>query len=344
LESQQKRTLERLAIVAIVIVLVIVLAYLAYKPNSSTTPGSPVQAKTPITSDHLPILRQHKAASLALFRSGRWLIKANANGIWDDSTDGDVDFTFGNGGDTPLGGFWEGCSAPSVGVFREGTFSLLIEGQVKTFAFGDPGDIPVLGDWNGDGHTKIGTFNKGVWRLDMKGDGHRADRSITLGGNPDEVPIVGDWNGDGRSKVGIFNSGAFSLDFDGNGIFDKSDKTYYFGGKGEIPVVGDWNGDGRSKVGVYQKGFWVIDFDGNGKWENPNQVDRLIALGGVAGEIPLLGDWNGDGRMKAGIYQKPNTFSLDFDGNGVWETKDKLFSFGVLNDIPVVLNPVHVKK
>jgi hypothetical protein len=239
------------------------------------------------------------------------------------------------------------ASAPSIGVFKDGRFSLLIEGKVKNFDFGGPGDIPVLGDWNGDGHTKIGVFSKGFWILDMKGDGRRVDppagRTIALGGTAGEIPIVGDWNGDGRSKVGVFNNGIFSLDFDGNGIWDGNDKMYYFGAKGDIPVVGDWNGDGRSKIGTFHNGFWALDFNGNGKWEGP-QVDRSIALGGVAGEIPLVGDWNGDGRSKVGVDQPPGSFHFDFDGNGVWTETDKMFSFGVANDIPVILNPVRGKK
>jgi hypothetical protein len=344
LEIEQKKTIERLAIVFAVIAVVILVAYIAYKPNE---PKAPKASKAPAIVDRLPILAAHHNASLAVFQSGRWLINANGNGAWEGSSQNDIDFTLGRAGDVPLSGFWEGASAPSVGVFKDGKFSLLIEGSVRTFDFGAPGDVPVVGDWNADGHTKIGIFNKGFWILDMKGDGRRVDppagRLIALGGNPGETPLVGDWNGDGRSKVGVFNNGVFYLDFDGNGVWDKNDKMYYFGAKGDIPVVGDWNGDGRSKIGVFHDGFWAIDFNGNGKWEGP-QVDRTVALGGVAGEIPLVGDWNGDGRSKVGVEQPAGSFHFDFDGNGIWNEKDKMFSFGIIGDIPVILDPKRGKK
>jgi hypothetical protein len=338
LELEQRKTLERLAIVAVVLTLVIVTAYLVYRPGEKKAVKSP---------DRIPILAAQKRAILALFSSGRWFVDANANEVWDGAAGGDSEFAMGNAGDIPLAGFWEGSSAPSVGVYKDGTFSLLIQGKIVTFNFGGPGDLPVLGDWNGDGHTKIGIFNKGFWSLDMKGDGQRVDppagQLIALGGTLGETPVVGDWNGDGRTKVGVYNNGAFSLDFDGSGIWDKNDKIYYFGEKGDIPVVGDWNGDGRTKVGVFHKGFWLLDYNGDGKWTGPPQ-DRVVAVGGAAGEIPVVGDWNGDGRSKVGVYQPPDSFHLDSNGNGVWEETDKMFSFGPPGSIPVILQTAHSKK
>lgn len=117
--------------------------------------------------------------------------------------------------------------------------------------------------------------------------------------------LVGDWNGDGRSKLGVYRSGSFYLDFNGNGIWEPGvDKLYAFVGSstGDVPVLGDWNHDGKTKIGVYRQGFWILDLNGNGVWDGP-PTDLFIAFGGAyPAYLPVVGDWNGDGRTKVGCY------------------------------------------
>ena len=123
------------------------------------------------------------------------------------------------------------------------------------------------------------------------------------------------------SRIGVFQSGTWALESSGNGIWDgpPTDKYFTFAaGAGDIAVTGDWNGDGKTKAGIYHNGFWLLDYNGNGQWDGPS-VDRFIALGGNgAGEIPVVGDWNGDGKTKVGFYYK-GFWALDYNGNGVWD-------------------------
>lgn len=84
-----------------------------------------------------------------------------------------------------------------------------------------------------------------------------------------------------------------------------------------------------SKVGAYNAGYWVQDLNGNFTWDGTS-VDRLTYWSlGRAGEIPVSGDWNGDGRTKIGLYVD-GTWLLDYNGNGVWDgpNVDKLVYFG----------------
>jgi uncharacterized membrane protein len=139
-----------------------------------------------------------------------------------------------------------------------------------------------------------------------------------LNARVDKVPLVGDWNGDGRSKAGEYRKGDFYLDYDGKGQLDK---VYHFvpNQAGDVPVVGDWNGDGRTKVGIFRGGFlWILDYNGDGKLDPPSATgDRVFGLGGIPMDLPVVGDWNGDGRSKAGIYR-----------HGVWllQSEDSLTS------------------
>jgi hypothetical protein len=250
----------------------------------------------------------------------------------------------------------------NVGIFRSGFFWLEdVDGDQqfntppdRAFAFGGvQGDIPISGDWNGSGTTKVGVYrpSNGLFVLDYDGDGQftAADKAYNLGVgiDPTDKPVVGDWNGDGKTKVGLFRQGFFwILDTNGNGVFQQGiDQTLAFGGvAGDIPVVGDWNGNGTSKVGIFRQGFfWILDANGNGSIDNVNGAggDQAFAFGGLPGDVPMVGDWNGDGKSKVGVFRAGFFWVLDangnhtFDGTGV--SQDLAFPFGgIAGDKPVV--------
>jgi hypothetical protein len=134
------------------------------------------------------------------------------------------------------------------------------------------------------------------------------------------------------SKVGAYNGGQWYLDVDGNGTFDSPPDvsgTFGAGLPGAIPVTGDWNGDGRQKMGVYYQGFWFLDFKGDGTWDG-GVVDKQYNFGwSDPNVIPVVGDWNGDGRTKIGVYYQ-GFWYLDYDGNGIWDggINDKAYNIG----------------
>src|SRR5207248_2427013 len=64
-----------------------------------------------------------------------------------------------------------------------------------------------------------------------------------------------------------------------------------------------------AKPGIFRSGFlWLLDVDGNRQFNSP--PDGVYAFGGVAGDIPIVGDWNGSGTVKVGIYRPSNGFFL----------------------------------
>jgi len=104
-----------------------------------------------------------------------------------------------------------------------------------------------------------------------------------------------------------------------------------------------------TKAGVFRDHTSVLkDLDGNGVYDafpdsSFSSPDPLIpnftgAGGYVAGDVPVAGDWSGDGLAKVGIY-RPTTgqWFLDYNGNGAFDANDKTYAFGGLaGDIPVV--------
>jgi hypothetical protein len=134
-------------------------------------------------------------------------------------------------------------------------------------------------------------------------------------------------------KIGTYNSGQWLLDLNGNGTWDGDppdlSSTFAAGLSGATYVTGDWNGDGHVKIGVYYQGFWYLDLIGNGIWDG-GVVDKQYSFGwSDPNVIPVVGDWNGDGRSKIGVYYQ-GFWYLDYNGNGVWDgpSVDKAYNFG----------------
>lgn len=216
-------------------------------------------------------------------------------------------------------------------------------GTDRIVGFGNFGDIPLVGDWGGTGIKQAGIYRNGIWVLDLNGNGifDAGDRVFVLGDAGDR-PIVGRWTAD-ADKIGLVrrvgNDLLWILDNNGDGVFDTGDTVTAFGSANDMPIVGDWNGDGRSKIGVLRTAsngdlIWIVDYNGSGAWDGPG-VDRLFAFG-VQGDLPVAGDWNGDGKDKAGIFRN-GMWALDINGNEQWDNTDALYlrSFGQNGDRPI---------
>ena len=87
------------------------------------------------------------------------------------------------------------------------------------------------------------------------------------------------------------------------------------------------------KIGIFRNGTWYLDANGNDTWDA--SVDAAISFG-MAGDIPVVGDWNGSGTTKIGVFRN-GMWYLDIVGNGTWTPGvDAAMSFGMAGDIPVV--------
>jgi hypothetical protein len=180
------------------------------------------------------------------------------------------------------------------------------------------------------------------------------DKTIGYGLSGD-IPVVGDWGRTGRTGIGVFRSGFWYLKnlngtaTDNNGT---ADLTYSYGTAGDIPVVGDWTGDGKTKIGYFRpsNATWYLNLPGTGTWVGcgaPGDLTRdacYTGTFGVAGDVPLVGDWNGDGKSEIGYYRRStNYWYLDFIGDGLWQgcgidtcyDGSWLGTFGLSIDIPV---------
>ncbi|MBF0557905.1 MAG: Ig-like domain-containing protein [Nitrospirae bacterium] len=262
--------------------------------------------------------------------------------------------------DYPGTGSWAGCGAPSDST-KDTCF----------YGFGwESDDVPVVGDWNGDGRAKIGVYRNGAWYLDYPGTGSwvgcgapsdpTKDACFSFGWTGG-TPVVGDWNGNGKSKIGVYGNGTWLLDYPGTGSWigcgapSDTSKDACFYGFGwlsiDVPVVGDWSGSGKTNIGIYRSGSWYLDYPGTGSWIGcgaPSDATKdacFYGFGWNSTDVPVVGDWSGNGKTKIGIYRSSGSWYLDYPGTGSWigcgapsdTTKNACFyGFGWSGAVPIV--------
>jgi hypothetical protein len=98
-------------------------------------------------------------------------------------------FLFGNAGDKPYVGDFNGDGVDTVGLHRESTGLVYFRNSNSTgpadfqFIYGDPGDRLVAGDWDGNGTDTIGVYrpSDGVFYLKYTNDQGPADASFLAG-------------------------------------------------------------------------------------------------------------------------------------------------------------------
>jgi len=170
-------------------------------------------------------------------------------------TSGDADFalTFGDPGDQPVCGDWDGDGIDTPGIYRNGVFFVRnsnTSGPADiVIGYGDAGDKPVVGDWDGDGKDSIGIFRSGSFFLRNSLTTGIADITFSYA-DPTDKPFVGDWDGDGKDTIGVFRAGTWFLR--NTNTTGKADQTFAFGLPDDRPVAGDWDGDGTDTIGVFR--------------------------------------------------------------------------------------------
>lgn len=85
----------------------------------------------------------------------------------------------------------------------------------------------------------------------------------------------------------------------------------------------------RAHIGAFTSGIWALDLSGNYFNESGSPDRNVLFSLGSASEIPVTGDWNGDGKSDIAVYLN-GTWLIDSNGNGVWDgpATDKLIFFG----------------
>ncbi len=212
----------------------------------------------------------------------------------------------------------------------------------------------VTASFSGRVVASIGIFrpSTGEWFLDLNGNGVfddcSVDSCVTDLGQQGDLPLTGAWNNAQMTSLGVFDpsTAAWYLDLNSNGALNGCELDtcqYVFGQPGDLPVVGDWTGIGQTRIGVFRPSTatWYFDINGNGSLDSCKRADVCTKAFGLPGDLPVVGDWNGNGKDKMGVF-RPSTgqWILDLNGDrkmGKKCAKDRcIISFGLSDDLPVV--------
>jgi protocatechuate 3,4-dioxygenase beta subunit len=217
-------------------------------------------------------------------------------------------------------------------------------------------------------------LTSGRWVMATLYDNQVAVIREEIFGTDDALPVTGDYNGDGITDIGVYIDGHWYLDLDGNGHWDERDLWAHLGSQDDLPVTGDWDADGKTDIGIYGPAWprdpWAISREPGlpdtanfptlpvGKMKNmpptaedatsgarvmkrtehgkrrADLIDHVFHYG-VPADVPVAGDWNGDGVRQIGVF-RDGQWNLDTNGDGRLTDDDGSAIFGQAGDKPVV--------
>ncbi len=163
---------------------------------------------------------------------------------------GATTINFGQAGDLPIAGDWNGDGIDTPGVYRPSAGQFLLTNSTAatpvveiTVTFGIGEDLPVAGDWNADGFDSIGVFRPSAGQFFLTDDNvliPNIDQTVFFGTSGD-LPTAGDWDGSGTDTVGVWrpSTAEFFLSNDNISIA----RQFTFGAiNTDQPIAGDWDG------------------------------------------------------------------------------------------------------
>ncbi len=227
---------------------------------------------------------------------------------------------------------------PDLGAYEAG-LEPLARDTVATY---DPGSgLWQIRNSNSSGFANLGMFTFG------------------LGGN-NSFPVVGHWTGRGPVTIGVVEVIDSAIPGQGKVLTWKLRNSltpgapdvaqFAFGAQGDIPVVGDWDGNGTTTVGIYQAdpkfgepaGTWKLrnSLSAGPPSYNTSGIDGF-AYGGLPGDLPVSGDWDGNGADSVGVVERVNTGNLLIwnlrNENSAGPTDAGKFAFGsaALGTLPI---------
>ena len=187
---------------------------------------------------------------------GQWHLRNEAGAV--------TSFYFGNPGDVPIMGDWDGDGIDTPGMYRQSDgFVYLRNSNTQgvadiKFFFGNPGDLPIAGDFNNDGFDTVSIYrppNQTFYIINALGKnngGLGAAETSYVFGNPGDKPFVGDFDGDGVDTVGLHRETTGLVYFRNSHTQGNADNQFIYGNPGDRLVAGDWNDSGNDSPTLFR--------------------------------------------------------------------------------------------
>ena len=229
---------------------------------------------------------------------------------------GSLDPKWGDGGivTTHLGGSAESVNAIAIQsngrIVAAGESDAGTPGTRKFALARYIGDTAENFDYDRDGSADISVFRPSVADWYVLGSANGSVTGLHWGIQGDELASA-DYDGDLKVDIAVWRAGSPGVMY----ILNSSDNTgtfIPFGQTGDDPsIIGDYDGDGKADPAVYRPGATAgqqSTFYYRGSSNNPTGSIAFVPYG-LNGDVPVRGDYNGDGRLDPTVFRP---------ASGVW--------------------------
>ena len=220
--------------------------------------------------------------------TGQWFLRNPSNGQT-------TSFFFGNPGDLPMVGDWDGDGDETPGLYRQIDGFVYLRNSNSQgvadirFFFGNPGDIPLAGDFDGDGFDSVAIYRPAAG----------------------QIFII--------NKLGANEGGLGAADY-----------SYFFGNPGDKPFVGDFDGDGDDEVGLHRESTGLVYF----RFSTTQGVAEAQFIFGDPGDKMMAADWDVDVDESVGLF-RPSNSTMYLRYSNTQGVADQQFTYGMPTGLPV---------
>jgi hypothetical protein len=197
------------------------------------------------------------------------------------------------------------------------------------------------GDFEGDGQADLAVYRPSDQNWYVLYSSNNEFHAVPFGLASDK-PVIGDFDHDGESDITNFQ--VDNPDYPGLGVWkiqkssDNSTNYIQWGLNTDIPLAMDIDGNNTSDLVIFRPsdGTWYINKMGDiikpRNTEQQNFSRFEIIKWGMAGDKPLTGDFNADGRDEIAVFRPSEGNWYIYDN---FEQSYRMVHWGASGDIPM---------